>query len=54
MFPYANLLTMARMKGSDIAKLFEQSVAYYNDSSAYQGEFLHVSGNTTKPIAKEE
>lgn len=43
MFPYHNVLTIAKMKGSDIHKLMESSVEYYNESS-YQGEFLHVSG----------
>lgn len=44
MFPYHNVLTIATMKGSEILKLMEASVEYYNETS-YQGEFLHVSGN---------
>ena len=45
MFPYANVLAMARMTGAQIKMLFENSVENYNDTSAPKlGEFLHVSG----------
>lgn len=45
MFPFANVLAMAKMTGSQITQLFEKSVENYNDTSAPKlGEFLHASG----------
>lgn len=45
MFPYANTLAMASMKGAELKQLFENSVEYYKSkTSPNRGEFLHVSG----------